>query len=228
MCRRMVAVGPTSDPGVTADFPWVTIAAGKDGIVDVGGGQGTLCCSLAAKYARPVTPADLALTRLDILKLNVSLYRISQKLGKALKPLSDPKDWQIEFSLRLKTSLLLSRGKANMFIFCNGVSAIGLMYRIECIFLLTVLHDWSTERGAEILKQIHDVLNEDVISFFNPLVKHWSDIISELPTHYRHCDTARCHEHCRPKFRRVSGEVEECLWASTCTTLHSDRFWRSE
>ena len=92
MCRRMVAVGPTSDPGVTADFPWVTIAAGKDGIVDVGGGQGTLCCSLAAKYARPVTPADLALTRLDILKLNVSLYRISQKLGKALKPLSDPKD----------------------------------------------------------------------------------------------------------------------------------------
>ncbi|KAF9469787.1 S-adenosyl-L-methionine-dependent methyltransferase [Collybia nuda] len=46
----MGAVGPTSDPGVAADFPWVEIARGKDAIVDVGGGQGTLCCSLAAKY----------------------------------------------------------------------------------------------------------------------------------------------------------------------------------
>jgi hypothetical protein len=43
------AVGLASDPGVTADFPWDAITKGKDGIVDVGGGQGTLCCSLAAK-----------------------------------------------------------------------------------------------------------------------------------------------------------------------------------
>ncbi|KAG6830907.1 hypothetical protein H0H92_014058 [Tricholoma furcatifolium] len=46
----MGAVGPTSDPGVAADFPWAEIAKGKDAIVDVGGGQGTLCCSLAVKY----------------------------------------------------------------------------------------------------------------------------------------------------------------------------------
>ncbi|KAG6919024.1 hypothetical protein DXG01_009734 [Tephrocybe rancida] len=46
----MGAVGPTSDPGVAADFPWAEIAKGKDAIVDVGGGQGTLCCSLAARY----------------------------------------------------------------------------------------------------------------------------------------------------------------------------------
>lgn len=45
----MSAVGPTSDPGVTADFPWLEVAKGKDAIVDVGGGQGTLCCSLAVK-----------------------------------------------------------------------------------------------------------------------------------------------------------------------------------
>ncbi|KII91762.1 hypothetical protein PLICRDRAFT_696754 [Plicaturopsis crispa FD-325 SS-3] len=44
------AVGPTSDPGVVADFPWVKVTKGKDAVVDVGGGQGTLCCSLAAKY----------------------------------------------------------------------------------------------------------------------------------------------------------------------------------
>ena len=47
--RRMGAVGPTSDPGVVADFPWDALAKGKDAIVDVGGGQGTLCCSLAVK-----------------------------------------------------------------------------------------------------------------------------------------------------------------------------------
>lgn len=46
----MGAVGPTSDPGVAADFPWEALAKGKDAVVDVGGGQGTLCCSLAAKY----------------------------------------------------------------------------------------------------------------------------------------------------------------------------------
>ena len=47
--NSMGAVGPASDPGVAADFPWDVIAKGKDGIVDVGAGQGTLCCSLAAK-----------------------------------------------------------------------------------------------------------------------------------------------------------------------------------
>ncbi|KAF9465474.1 S-adenosyl-L-methionine-dependent methyltransferase [Collybia nuda] len=46
----MSAVGPTSDPGVAADFPWAEIARGKDAIVDIGGGLGTLCCSLAVKY----------------------------------------------------------------------------------------------------------------------------------------------------------------------------------
>ena len=49
MSCRMGAVGPTSDPGVVADFPWDALAKGKDAIVDVGGGQGTLCCSLAVK-----------------------------------------------------------------------------------------------------------------------------------------------------------------------------------
>lgn len=50
MMISMGAVGPTSDPGVAADFPWAEIAHGKDAIVDVGGGQGTLCCSLAVRY----------------------------------------------------------------------------------------------------------------------------------------------------------------------------------
>ena len=49
LANSMGAVGPASDPGVAADFPWDAITKGKDGIVDVGGGQGTLCCSLAAK-----------------------------------------------------------------------------------------------------------------------------------------------------------------------------------
>ena len=36
----MGAMGPLTDPGVLADFPWVEIAKGKDAIVDVGGGIG--------------------------------------------------------------------------------------------------------------------------------------------------------------------------------------------
>lgn len=46
----MAAIGGTSDPGVASDFPWGAIARGKDAVVDVGGGSGTLCCSLALKY----------------------------------------------------------------------------------------------------------------------------------------------------------------------------------
>jgi len=45
----MAAIGGTSDPGIVADFPWQKIAAGKEGIVDIGGGVGTLSCSLALK-----------------------------------------------------------------------------------------------------------------------------------------------------------------------------------
>ena len=53
----MGAVGPTSDPGVANDFPWDAIAQGKDAIVDVGGGQGTLCCTLASLYVSPFPPS---------------------------------------------------------------------------------------------------------------------------------------------------------------------------
>ncbi|KZT22265.1 S-adenosyl-L-methionine-dependent methyltransferase [Neolentinus lepideus HHB14362 ss-1] len=44
----MGGMGVASDKGVAFDVPWVDLAKGKDAIVDVGGGQGTLCCSLAA------------------------------------------------------------------------------------------------------------------------------------------------------------------------------------
>jgi hypothetical protein len=47
--RKGPVAGLTSDPGVVADFSWDAIAEGKDAIVDVGGGQGTFCCSLAMK-----------------------------------------------------------------------------------------------------------------------------------------------------------------------------------
>ncbi|KAL0950780.1 hypothetical protein HGRIS_007547 [Hohenbuehelia grisea] len=48
--QSMGGIGLTSDPGILADFPWEAILQGKDAIIDVGGGQGTLCCSLAAKF----------------------------------------------------------------------------------------------------------------------------------------------------------------------------------
>jgi hypothetical protein len=45
--HSMGAAGTTSDPAVISDFPWDELATGKDAIVDIGGGQGTLMCSLA-------------------------------------------------------------------------------------------------------------------------------------------------------------------------------------
>ena len=46
----MGGVGSITDASVAADFPWAEMCEGKDGLVDLGGGQGTLCCSLALRW----------------------------------------------------------------------------------------------------------------------------------------------------------------------------------
>lgn len=122
------AVGPTSDPGVAADFPWVDIARGKDAIVDVGGGQGTLCCSLAVKYPeiKKFIVQDLPETR-----------EAAESYIKS-KGLSD----RVQFEAQDFFKPQQRKGK---YLF--------IMQR--------VLHDWSTENGAKMLRHIHDVLNKD-------------------------------------------------------------------
>ncbi|KAL9716637.1 hypothetical protein Ac2012v2_001088 [Leucoagaricus gongylophorus] len=46
----MGGFGGVTNAGIAADFPWREICEGKDALVDVGGGQGTLSCSLATKF----------------------------------------------------------------------------------------------------------------------------------------------------------------------------------
>ncbi|KAG9225020.1 hypothetical protein CCMSSC00406_0001829 [Pleurotus cornucopiae] len=122
------AVGPTSDPGVAADFPWVAIAEGKDAIVDVGGGQGTLCCSLAKKYPqiKRFIVQDLPETR-EAAESFIAAQGLSDRVTFEAQDFFKPQK---------------RKGK---YVF--------VMQR--------VLHDWSTEKGAEMLKQIRDVLNAD-------------------------------------------------------------------
>ncbi|KAL0567720.1 hypothetical protein V5O48_014272 [Marasmius crinis-equi] len=124
----MGAVGPTSDPGVVADFPWAEIAKGKDGIVDVGGGQGTLCCSLAARYPeiKEFVVQDLPETR-EAAESFIASKGLSDKVKFEAQDFFKPQQ---------------RRGK---YIF--------VMQR--------VLHDWSTEQGAIMLKHVKDVLNEN-------------------------------------------------------------------
>ncbi|KDR85757.1 hypothetical protein GALMADRAFT_218846 [Galerina marginata CBS 339.88] len=124
----MGAVGPTSDPGVAADFPWNAIAQGKDGIVDVGGGQGTLCCSLAAKYP-------------DIKKFIVQDLPETREAAESFIA-SKVLTGRVEFEAQDFFKPQLRKGK---YVF--------VMQR--------VLHDWSTEKGAQMIKHIRDVLNED-------------------------------------------------------------------
>ncbi|KAF8971744.1 S-adenosyl-L-methionine-dependent methyltransferase [Flammula alnicola] len=122
------AVGPTSDPGVAGDFPWAAIAEGKDGIVDVGGGQGTLCCSLAAKYP-------------NITKFIVQDLPETREVAEAFIASKDL-NGRVEFQAQDFFKPQQRKGK---YVF--------IMQR--------VLHDWSTEKGAEMIKHIKDVLNED-------------------------------------------------------------------
>ncbi|KAJ3517879.1 hypothetical protein NLJ89_g240 [Agrocybe chaxingu] len=124
----MGAVGPTSDPGVAADFAWDAITKGKDGIVDVGGGQGTLCCSLAAKYPeiKKFIVQDLPETR----EAAESFIASKGLIGR------------VEFEAQDFFKPQQRKGK---YVF--------VMQR--------VLHDWSTEKGAIMIKHIKDVLNEN-------------------------------------------------------------------
>ncbi|KAF9526425.1 S-adenosyl-L-methionine-dependent methyltransferase [Crepidotus variabilis] len=124
----MGAVGPTSDPGVIADFAWDALAQGKDAIVDVGGGQGTLCCSLAARYPniKKFVVQDLPETR-DAAEAHIASRNLQGR---------------VEFEAQDFFKPQQRKGK---YLF--------VMQR--------VLHDWSTEAGAKMIKHIKDVLNED-------------------------------------------------------------------
>ncbi|KAH8830153.1 S-adenosyl-L-methionine-dependent methyltransferase [Flagelloscypha sp. PMI_526] len=122
----MGAVGPTSDPGVAADFPWAEIAQGKDAIVDVGGGQGTLMCSLAVKYPeiKQFIVQDLPETR-EAAESFIASKGLSHKVKFEAQDFFKPQQR-------------------------NG----------KYVFVMQrVLHDWSTEDGAKMLKHIRDVLN---------------------------------------------------------------------
>ncbi|TFK41818.1 S-adenosyl-L-methionine-dependent methyltransferase [Crucibulum laeve] len=126
----MGAVGPTSDPGVAADFPWAEIVAEKDAIVDVGRGQGTLCCSLAVKYPQ-------------IKKFIV-------------QDLPETKE--------AAESFIASKGLSDRVIFEAQDFFTPQQRKGKYVFVMQrVLHDWSTEEGAKMLKHIRDVLNEDSV-----------------------------------------------------------------
>lgn len=124
----MGAVGPTSDPGVAADFPWGDVADGMDAVVDVGGGQGTLCCSLAAKY-----PNIKKFIVQDLPETREAAESFIESKGLSDKVIFEAQDFFKPQQRKGKYLFVMQR----------------------------VLHDWSTEEGAKMLKHIRDVLTED-------------------------------------------------------------------
>ncbi|KAJ3569916.1 hypothetical protein NP233_g4740 [Leucocoprinus birnbaumii] len=124
----MDAIGAVSDAGVVTDFPWKEIWEGKDAIVDIGGGQGTLCCSLAIRYP-------------EIKRLIVQDLPACQEAAES----------------NIASKNLLERVSFEVQDFFTPQKRNG-----KYIFILqNVLHDWSTEDGALILRQVRDVLNEE-------------------------------------------------------------------
>ncbi|KAF5352817.1 hypothetical protein D9756_006140 [Leucocoprinus leucothites] len=124
----MGGVGPSSDPGTAADFPWTEICKGKDALVDIGGGQGTLCCSLALKYPeiKQFIVEDLVDCR-EAAEANIKSKNLTDRV------IFEEQDFFTPQKLKGKYVFVIQR----------------------------VLHDWSTEDGAKILRQIRDVLNEE-------------------------------------------------------------------
>ncbi|KAL0950775.1 hypothetical protein HGRIS_007543 [Hohenbuehelia grisea] len=127
--QSMGAVGLTSDPGILADFPWEATAEGKDAIIDVGGGQGTLCCSLAAKFPH----IQAAFIVQDLPETRDVAERFIQSQGQSHR---------VKFQAHDFFEPQQRKGK-NVFV------------------IQRVLHDWTTEKAAQIIGNIRDVLDED-------------------------------------------------------------------
>ncbi|TFK53111.1 S-adenosyl-L-methionine-dependent methyltransferase [Heliocybe sulcata] len=125
----MGGYGIASDNGVAYDVPWVDLVKDKDAIVDVGGGQGTLCCSLAEAHPeiKRFIVQDLPATRQAAEKYISS------------NGLSD----RVKFEEQNFFEANKRKGKGSY------------------IFVMQkVLHDWSDEEGAKILRNIRECLED--------------------------------------------------------------------
>ncbi|EPQ51860.1 S-adenosyl-L-methionine-dependent methyltransferase [Gloeophyllum trabeum ATCC 11539] len=121
----MGGLGVCSDNGVVHDFPWVEYT--KDAVVDIGGGQGTLACSLAAAHGEinNFIVQDLPVTREPAEK-----YIASKGLSARV------------------------RFEAQNFFEPNRRQGSG-----SYVFVIQkVLHDWNSEDGAKILRQVRECL----------------------------------------------------------------------
>ncbi|KZT22276.1 S-adenosyl-L-methionine-dependent methyltransferase [Neolentinus lepideus HHB14362 ss-1] len=137
----MGSLGVASDSGVVYDFPWVELLKDKDAIIDLGGGQGTLSCSLAAAY-----PEIKSFVIQDLPGLRESAEKFI-----AFKGVSD----RVKFEEQDFFEPNRRKGTGNY------------------VFILQkVLHDWSDEEGAKILRQIRDCLfnSKSTLIIIDPLL----------------------------------------------------------
>ncbi|TFK53092.1 S-adenosyl-L-methionine-dependent methyltransferase [Heliocybe sulcata] len=137
----MGAMGAASDRGVIQDFLWADVAKDKDAVIDVGGGQGTLSCSLAAAYPEI---KSFVVQDLPAVRQPAESYIAS-------KGLSD----RVKFEEQDFFQANRRKGTGNY------------------VFILQkVLHDWSEEDGAEILRRIAECLadSKSTLLIIDPLL----------------------------------------------------------
>ncbi|KAG6873862.1 hypothetical protein C0995_010474 [Termitomyces sp. Mi166 len=141
----MGAVGPTSDPGVAADFPRTEISKGKDAIVDVGGGQGTLCCSLAARYPeiKQFIVQDLPTTR-EAAESFIASKGLSNKIKFEAQDFFEPQQ----------------RNGKNVFVMQRVLHDWTTEDGMTSFVVLTSFSDEFFSKGAKMLRHIRDVLDE--------------------------------------------------------------------
>ncbi|KAF5352584.1 hypothetical protein D9756_006139 [Leucocoprinus leucothites] len=140
----MGGVGPSSDPGTAGDFPWTEICKGKDALVDLGGGQGTLCCSLALKYPEieQFIVQDLADCR-EAAEANIKSKNLTDRV------IFEEQDFFTPQKRKGKYVFVIQRVLHN---WSNENGGLPLLVSSEITHLL---------EGAKILRQIRDVLNEE-------------------------------------------------------------------
>lgn len=148
----MGGMGAGSNNGVAYDFPWVDLAKDKDAVVDVGGGQGTLCCTLAAAHPEL---KNFIVQDIPALQGPADKYIASQGLSDRVK------------------------FEVQDFFQPNRRQGTG-----SYVFVIQkVLHDWSDEDGAKILRQIRECLldGKSSLVIIDPVLSP-ATISSEAPS----------------------------------------------
>ncbi|TFK53077.1 hypothetical protein OE88DRAFT_1627124 [Heliocybe sulcata] len=138
--------GSATNNAVVRDVPWIHLAKDMGAIVDVGGGQGTLCCDLAIARIKSFIVQDL-----PSLKGAADKHVASRGLSNLVK---------FEGQNFFEPNRRHGTG-SYVFVLADGMVSLHIPVRhTQLMYYAAVVHAWSDVEAARILDHLRDCLTD--------------------------------------------------------------------